>query len=56
VASKKKLTPAKARKILREGVAQGKKLTKRQKGFFGLIAGGGLPNKPRRRQRKRRSS
>lgn len=36
----KKLTSAKAKKILREGVARGKKLTSRQKKFFGAIAGG----------------
>ncbi len=30
----------KAKKILREGVARGKSLSKRQRGFFGVIAGG----------------
>lgn len=42
----KKLTSHKAKKILKEGVAQGKKLTGRQKKFFGAIAGG---QKPRRK-------
>lgn len=36
----KKLTKAKARKILRHGSVRGKKLTKKQKGFFGLKAFG----------------
>ena len=35
-----KLTKAKAKKILKEGVVRGKKLTKAQKGFFGARAGG----------------
>ncbi len=41
----KKLTSVKAKKILREGVAQGKKLTGKQKRFFGAIAGGQRPRK-----------
>lgn len=32
---KKKLTSQKAREILRDGSVRGKKLTKKQKGFFG---------------------
>lgn len=35
-----KLTQAKAKKILKEGIVRGKKLTKKQKGFFGARAGG----------------
>lgn len=35
-----KLTKEKAKKILREGSIGGKKLTKKQKGFFGARAGG----------------
>lgn len=35
------LKPAKARQILKEGRAQGKPLTKKQKGFFGAVAGKG---------------
>jgi hypothetical protein len=35
----------KAKKILREGVARGRKLSKKQKGLFGLIAGGGIPTR-----------
>ena len=36
----KKLTKAKAKKILRHGEVHGKPLTKKQKGFFGARAGG----------------
>lgn len=39
------LTKKKAKKMLREGRARGKRLTKKQKRFFGLIAGGGRPMK-----------
>ena len=42
---KKKLSSAKAKKILRENRAKGKKLTKKQKRFFGFIAGGGKPTR-----------
>ena len=37
----------KAKKILREGVARGKPLSKRQRGFFGVIASGKTPLKKR---------
>jgi hypothetical protein len=46
--AKKKLTKAKAKKILRHGKVHGKKLTKKQKGFFGARAGGA----PVRRKKK----
>lgn len=36
----KKLTKTKARKILRDGKIRGKKLTKKQRGFFGARASG----------------
>lgn len=36
----KKLTKAKARKILRDGSVRGHKLTAKQKRFFGARAGG----------------
>lgn len=42
-----KLTRAKAKKILREGSVRGKKLTKKQKGFFGARAGGAKRKKGR---------
>lgn len=35
-----KLTKAKAKKILEHGEVHGKKLTKKQKGFFGARVGG----------------
>ena len=38
-------TQAKARKIKKHGTIRGKKLTKKQEGFFGLIAGGGTPTR-----------
>ncbi len=41
----KKLTSQKAKKILREGVAQGHKLTSKQKRFFVAVAGGQRPYK-----------
>ena len=47
----KKLTKTKAKKILREGKARGKRLTRKQKKFFGWMAGG---SKSRKRVRKRR--
>ena len=40
-----KLSSAKAKKILSDGTVRGKKLSKKQKRFFGAIAGG---QKPRR--------
>lgn len=51
---KKKLTKAKAKIILREGTARGKKLTKRQKRFFGFVAGGGTPTRVKRRKTRRK--
>ena len=48
----KKLTSDKAKKMLKEGVARGHKLTKKQKGLFGLIAGGGKPTKLSDRAKK----
>lgn len=37
------VSPAKAGEILRHGEVRGHKLTKKQRGFFGLIRGGGTP-------------
>jgi hypothetical protein len=34
------VTKAKAKKILRHGAVHGKRLTKKQRGFFGARAGG----------------
>lgn len=47
----KKLTTKKAKTILKEGKAKGKKLTTKQKKFFGAIAGG---QKPRIRSKKKK--
>lgn len=46
---KKTLTPAKAKEMLRDGTANGQKLTKAQKGYFGAVAGGDStgPRKPK---------
>lgn len=38
------ISSAKARKILRDKTIRGKKLTKGQKGLFGLIASGKTPS------------
>lgn len=48
-----KLTSAKARKILEDGTVRGHPITKRQKKFFGLIAGGGRPTRTKKRKKKR---
>ena len=48
-----KLTSKKAKLILKEGTAKGKKLTSKQKGLFGLIAGGGKPTRLKNPKRKR---
>ena len=45
----RKLTKAKARLILKEGKIGSKKLTARQKRFFGHIAGGGVPTRLRKK-------
>lgn len=37
---KSKLTMSKAKKMLKEGVVRGHKLTKKQRGYFGAVAGG----------------
>ena len=37
------ISKAKAKKMLKDGKVRGKKLTKKQKGFFGLIASGKKP-------------
>ncbi len=42
---KKKLSATKAKKMLKDGTVRGHKLTKKQKGYFGLIAGGKKPRK-----------
>ena len=44
----KKLTRAKAKKILRDKTIRGKKITEKQRKFFGAISSG---QKPRRRKK-----
>jgi hypothetical protein len=39
------LSTTKAKEILRDGTVHGKPLTSKQKGFMGIIAGGGTPKK-----------
>ena len=39
------LGPKKAKKILRHGTVRGHALTKKQKGLFGMIAGGKTPTR-----------
>ena len=46
----KKLTATKAKKILKEGKANGKKLTRKQKRFFGAVVGGAKLDKYNRRK------
>lgn len=47
----KKLTRKKAKKMLEEGVARGKKITPRQRRFFGLIAGGGKSTRLKKKKK-----
>ena len=47
-------TKAKAKEILRHGEVKGKPLSEKQKGLFGLVAGGGTPT--RLKKKKRHSS
>ena len=43
---RKPVSTQKAKEIMKHGTVHGEKLTKKQKGFFGLIAGG-MPLKGR---------
>lgn len=54
----KQLSPKKARKILKHGEVRGKPVTEKQRGLFGLIAGGSTPTRLKERSthdRRRRS-
>jgi len=53
MARQKKLPKKKAKLMLREGRARGKKITPKQKRFFGFIAGGGKPTRLGKKKRKR---
>jgi len=44
------VSKAKAKKILRDGTVNGRALTKKQRGLFGVIAGGGTPTKTKKRR------
>ena len=46
------VSSAKAKEILRDGTAQGHPLTDKQRGYFGLIAGGKTPTKSKSRMRR----
>jgi hypothetical protein len=48
MAKKSLPTVSKAKTILEEGEARGSPLTAKQKGFFGMIAGGGTPKRAMR--------
>ena len=41
------VTPEKAKEMLRHGTVHGKPLSRKQRGLFGLIAGGGRPTEMR---------
>ncbi len=53
MAKKRWPSRSKARKMLRDGTIRGKKITKRQRGLFGLIASGKRPTRTRGRRRRR---
>lgn len=46
----------KARKMMKEGMVRGHPLSKKQKGLFGLVAGGGEPSKLKKMASKARKS
>jgi len=48
------VTKAKAKKILKDGKIRGKPLTKKQKAYFGLIAGGGKPTRTKAKAKRRK--
>lgn len=49
MAQRKGPSRAKAKKILRDGTVRGHKLTKKQRGLFGVIASGKKPRGKKRR-------
>ncbi len=51
MAGKKPVSVHKAKKILRDKEVRGKVLTKKQKGFFGLLASGKTPTKLKKRRK-----
>ena len=49
-----KVTKKKAKKILKHGKIRGKKLTKKQKGYFGARAGGAPVKRKKKKSRKKK--
>ncbi|MEK7180326.1 MAG: hypothetical protein AAB706_02525 [Patescibacteria group bacterium] len=47
--AKHKLTSAKAKKIMKDGMVRGHKLSAKQKKFMGAIAGGQKPKKKKKK-------
>lgn len=45
----------KAKEIIRHGKVRGRTLTKKQKGLFGLVAGGGSPRRLARKLKSKKS-
>jgi len=52
---KRVVSKAKAKKILRHGEVGGKKLTKAQEGYFGLLAGGGRPTRLKKTSKRKKA-
>lgn len=46
------MSKSKAKKMLKEEMARGHKLTKKQKGYMGMIAGGKKPTKTKSKRKK----
>ena len=46
------ITQEKAKEMLRHGTVHGKKISKKQKGLFGLIAGGKRPTQIKKPKKK----
>lgn len=53
--AKRGLHAAKAKEMLRHGEVRGHALTRKQKGLFGLIAGGGTPRRLARKLKNKKS-
>ena len=53
MSERRHLSKGKAKKILRHGEVKGKPLTKKQKGLFGLIAGGKTPSRLRKTKKRK---
>lgn len=51
----KMVSMMKAKEIMRHGEVKGHSLSKKQKGLFGLVAGGGSPSKMARKLKNKKS-